>query len=227
MSRRDGTLAIGYYVYLTILTTFFGFILYRTTFMHELLKDETASYHGLRIIVSFPMLLLQLVPIFVILRLRGQSLSSIGITKTKLIRSVMIGIIAAIPLSAVPIYAYLIGVARFQQSFGDILLQLAYYLILVAFAEEVMFRGYIQTRVQGLIANKLAAILVVSVMFSILHIPLQIIRFGQNPVDYIAEDWFSLLLKGLMHPVFVFLYSRTDNVIAPTVTHGLFDYLLS
>ncbi|WP_411835355.1 CPBP family glutamic-type intramembrane protease, partial [Paenibacillus barengoltzii] len=52
-----------------------------------------------------------------------------------------------------------------QLSLGNALLQLIYYIVIIGFAEEVIFRGYLQTRIFTLISNKYLAIFTGSFMF--------------------------------------------------------------
>jgi len=223
MSRRDGVLALGYYVYLMMITFLFGYIMFRTMLLYEASK-YIPNDQLLRITVDMLMSLLQLLPLFFILWLRGQPLSSVGFMKRKLIRSIGIGCVAAIPFLVKPIYSLLNGSTSFKLSFWGILIQLFYNLVLIALVEEILFRGYIQSRLLDLVNHKMIALFIGSLMFSILHIPFQMFRHGMGLLEFLAYDWPHLLFAGFMHLFFAFIYSLTKNIAAPTVVHGLLDF---
>ncbi|MGN8771779.1 CPBP family intramembrane glutamic endopeptidase [Paenibacillus barengoltzii] len=223
VNKKDGIILILYYVYLMTCTYLFGLMMFSTNLLYETSKYIN-NISLLRIILSVPMFVFQLLPIMLILLFRGHSLSTIGITKFKILKSIIIGLIAAVPLNALPIFGYLKGNYTIQLSLGNALLQLIYYIVIIGFAEEVIFRGYLQTRIFTLISNKYLAIFTGSFMFAILHIPFHMVRSEMSLCEFITHDWFDLLLKGLMHLIFVFIYSRTKNIIAPSIAHGLIDF---
>ncbi|WP_374043747.1 CPBP family intramembrane glutamic endopeptidase [uncultured Paenibacillus sp.] len=223
VNKKDGIILILYYVYLITCTYLFGLIMFNMNILYATSKYIN-NISLLMIMLSVPMFVLQLLPIMLILLFRGQSLTTIGITKFKILRSIIIGLIAAVPLNALPIYGYLKGNYAIQLCLGNALLQLIYYIVIIGFAEEIIFRGYLQTRISALISNNYFAIFTGSFMFAILHIPFQMVRSEMSLYEYITHDWFDLLLKGLMHLIFVFIYSRTKNIIAPSIAHGLLDF---
>lgn len=74
----------------------------------------------------------------------------------------------------------------------------------VSFAEEVYFRGFLQERW----GNNIRALLMVSMLFSIMHVP-QFIFYGDI---YSVMTFFPSLVMG-------FLYMRTSNVLPSTIFH--------
>lgn len=81
---------------------------------------------------------------------------------------------------------------------------LVYQLIGVALPEEVYFRGFLQEEM----GNNLKALLIVSLLFSIMHLP-QLIFYGEILA---LLTFFPSLIMG-------YLYKRTGNVLASTVFH--------
>ncbi|MFN3478765.1 MAG: type II CAAX prenyl endopeptidase Rce1 family protein [Thermodesulfovibrionales bacterium] len=79
-----------------------------------------------------------------------------------------------------------------------------YQLLGVALPEELYFRGFLQ---EGM-GNNLRAVVIVSLLFSIMHLP-QLIFYGQ----FLAPlTFFPSLIMG-------YLYMRTGNVLASTIFH--------
>jgi len=74
-----------------------------------------------------------------------------------------------------------------------------------AFPEEVYFRGFLQEQV----GNNVRGLLVVSLLFSIMHLP-QLIFYGD---PYAILTFFPSLVMG-------FLYMWTSNVIPSTIFHA-------
>jgi membrane protease YdiL (CAAX protease family) len=83
---------------------------------------------------------------------------------------------------------------------------LLFHLLAVSFPEEVYFRGLLQER----LGNNYRGILIVSVLFSVTHLPGFII-FGDV---YSLMTFFPSLVMG-------YLYMRTSNVLAPAIFHFL------
>jgi membrane protease YdiL (CAAX protease family) len=76
----------------------------------------------------------------------------------------------------------------------------------VAFPEEVYFRGFLQDS----LGNNTKALIVVSILFSLAHLP-QGIVYGD---PYSLLTFFPSLVMG-------FLYMRTSNVLSSTIFHAL------
>lgn len=83
---------------------------------------------------------------------------------------------------------------------------LVYQFLGVALPEEVFFRGFLQEEM----GNNARAVLIVSILFSIIHLP-QLIFYGEllSPLTL-----FPSLVMG-------YLYLKTRNVLTPTVFHFL------
>jgi membrane protease YdiL (CAAX protease family) len=93
-----------------------------------------------------------------------------------------------------------------------------YQLLGISLPEEVYFRGFLQER----IGNTIKGVLMVSVLFSFMHVP-QFIFYGDH---YSLLTFFPSLVMG-------FLYWRTSNVLPSMVFHffsnvvflGVYDIL--
>jgi len=81
-----------------------------------------------------------------------------------------------------------------------------YQLVGVAFPEEVYFRGFLQEK----LGNTIRGLLVVSFLFSLMHLPQFI--FYRDP--YALLTFFPSLVMG-------FLYLRTSNILPSMIFHFL------
>ena len=93
-----------------------------------------------------------------------------------------------------------------------------YYFIVIALPEEVVFRGYIQTRIYGLIKQDILAIIVTGFLFYAMHLPFQI------PVNGMQINIINMAIMLVLHFVMNFLYKKYNSLTAPTIFHGLLDW---
>src|SRR5665648_1062957 len=93
--------------------------------------------------------------------------------------------------------------------------------ILLAFAEEVLYRGYLQTRLTEWLGNQIGMILTAS-MFSFSHL-IPIILSGSGISRAIVSS-IALLPLALF---FGYLFSKCKNVVAPTVFHTFYNFSLN
>jgi len=152
VSKVDGFLAIfmiGYVFFSTAINRYIVFDL--------ALWDKFASYFNNRLFAKFlfhiPLSLFQILPIFIILKYRKQSLKSIGFNKVKILKQISIGIILYIPLYLLLLILNWVQGINFNLDSMSIW-NFLYMLIEIALVEEIIFRGFLQQRLKGLIKNK-------------------------------------------------------------------------
>jgi membrane protease YdiL (CAAX protease family) len=83
---------------------------------------------------------------------------------------------------------------------------IVFQLLGISFPEEVFFRGFLQEK----LGNTIKGLLIVSILFSLMHIP-QFIFYGNI---YSLLTFFPSLIMG-------FLYMKTSNVFPSTIFHFL------
>lgn len=150
--------------------------------------------------------------------LRRQGLSSIGITLRNLGRSALAGALFGVALSFLMNVLPSILAGRKAIPFGLALYNIFYYFVVIGLSEEIMFRGYIQTRIYGLIKNDFLAILIVGVLFYFMHLPYQL------PVNGMRFNVLQLAVIVVLHIIHNILYRKFNSLVAPTLLHGLLDW---
>jgi len=181
------------------------------------LYAEQQIYRGVscNLLLAFVCLLLVLA--------RKHKLNTVGLTGYKLKKAVVAGSLFGI---AVILFGHILprvvlGKALILNS--RFLYQVFYYFIVIGFTEELIFRGYIQTRLYGMIQNDFAAIAVGSVMFSLMHIPFQMGMANMQFFEFISNNVTWLLLLLGWHIVFNFLYRKYSSILTGTLFHGFLD----
>jgi membrane protease YdiL (CAAX protease family) len=180
-----------------------------------------ANYFG-QIIGTALNLLIGAVCVTIVL-VKKQGLSSIGLVGGKigssLIAGLLLGIVPLVTshsLLAALIYGWELEPIEF------IVARFFYYLIVVALLEEIIFRGYIQTRLYGLFHTNTAAIMVGGVMFMLMHIPYMIITRG---LDFITLLFMiNLAYTFLFHIATTLLYGKFNTLYGVVLFHAIADW---
>ncbi|OPA80053.1 hypothetical protein BVG16_04695 [Paenibacillus selenitireducens] len=224
LNVTDGLLALGYFIYYLVFIYGFGLWMFKTSIVEDLSIYFSSNYLFLSILY-LPISLLSLAPIFIILRIRRQPLASVGLTCKRILLNICIGVVAALPFTWSEIYRLIVQGSSLPFEGYEALFEFLYLLVCIGLTEEVSFRGFIQTRMLGLIRNKYIAVAVVSIMFAFMHVPFQMIKADMSFVEFIRYDSIHLLITAGMHVYFVYLYTKFNGIVAPTVTHGLVNFM--
>jgi len=149
---------------------------------------------------------------------RGQKLASIGVTGKKLGKSLLLGAVAGVVLSfLMNVLPNLIAGGKVIPV-GKAIYNVFYYFVVIGLAEEIIFRGYIQTRIYGLIKKDVPAIAMTGVLFYAMHLPYQM------PVNGMQLSLVNFAIMFALHIVMNFLHRKYNSLAAPTVFHGLLDW---
>ena len=215
---KDGIISIFFCFYLMIITCLLGLLLFKS----GICWDSISDFGFRRFVFYLPIVAIELVPIFIIIKIRKQSIRSIGIKTNKIFKSIFLGIIFSIPYLISPI------ISAVNQGKGildckSLIWTFMYIFFENAFTEEIIFRGFIQTRIQGMIRSKWLSIVVVGIMFALLHMPFRIIKSGVPLGKCIINNKIALASNCVLHIYLVYLYTRDNNIISSTVTHTLIN----
>lgn len=224
---EDGIISITYYIYDILTTYLFGLLMFKTNTYSNL-----ASYFNINneqfyeFIFYIPIMILQIAPIFILIKVRKQNIKSIGLKNDKTFKSVFLGIIFSIPF-IMPSIINAINQEKKVMSLTNLIWLFLHFFIEIALVEELSFRGFIQTRIQGLINVKWLSIIVVGVMFALMHIPFQMVMANMPLNKFIINDSVHLAITCAIHVYLVYLYTRDNNIISTTVSHTLIDFIPS
>lgn len=223
LKKKDGIISLIYFAYYMIYLLAFGLIVFNTSIYSDigkLFSNNTLT----RFIFYLPFTVISILPILIILKLRKQKLVSIGLTSCNTYKSVLIGIIGAIPFSLLNISGPIQAGRNINTNLFELIFTFLYFLICIAFVEELVFRGFIQTRILKLIKVKWISIIVVGLLFSISHIPFQMMRMNMNLIEFLIYDLRHLITTCIIHIYLVYLYTRYNNLTAVIITHTLMDF---
>lgn len=215
--KLDGILAIFMTIYISIITVIFVYIISKLGWNDKFVSNFENKLFG-KFIFYIPLAVVELLPVFIILKFRNQSLESVGINKNKIFKQIIIGISMYLPLFLLNWKYFNVANIKSMSIWSFL-----YMLIEIAFVEEVIFRGYIQQRLRGIIKNKYINLLIVSFIFGIMHIPITIIQGNIS----ITVACLSIIPKMAIHIYLVVVYKVGNNsVLSTTILHSLNNLLI-
>lgn len=148
---------------------------------------------------------------------RGEGIRSIGIRKSNISKSIIIGILLGI------IYFILINktfkINKVIEVMSTESFETFINFFIVGFSEEVIFRGYLQTRLSSWIGIKKGYLLTV-IIFSFYHLPNRMI-IGEMSFYGALVNCVALIPISL---TFGYIMIKTKNVIAGSIFHTFVDW---
>jgi hypothetical protein len=164
-----------------------------------------------------------LLPLFLLLRKEKASLASIGVQFNNFFKVIyfVLGLGFVFSILAVLVNFLKYGSLNFDANIGEVTFWGAIILsFITAVVEELTFRGYLLTRLLGVVKSEVTANLVLSLGWSLIHLPVAIF------------DWklggFALIIYMVVIFLFsvgtTFVFMRTKNIIAPILLHVLWQW---
>lgn len=166
------------------------------------------DYYVRSFVVCAPLILM-----LVVLNLRKQPFTSVGLNLRNLPQALLFMLIFEFASYAINGFHFLVPLSTYPTlfQFG----KSAVLISLVAINEELFYRGFIQTRLTSI--NWLFGICVAALFFAIAHIPRYWIFEGMGGYT-LFHTIFGIFLGGFVSG---YLYWRTKNIIAPFLSHFL------
>lgn len=190
-----------------------------------------------RIIISFPEVFNTDLSIFLILGIsnlsimailllfchyRKQSIRTIGIRKDNIAKSLAIGGIVSIIIIIDKGVLSSVSFSTIKDNGSLIVMKIIHFLIFVALTEEVVFRGYISSRL--IHRNRKLSVLISGIMFSLMHIPFNLVINQISLATYISGVGLQLVTMVIAHVLLQWLYSKYDNFAGPTLIHFVLNF---
>jgi membrane protease YdiL (CAAX protease family) len=165
---------------------------------------------------------------FILLRLRKQTLSSVGLTTKKIIPSAVTGLVFGIIIFFLRIgFSVRHGESILGAvSVGNVAYSLFFYFILIAFTEELTFRAFMQTRIYAIIKSKFFAVITVGIIFAFLHIvtgPITATVLSNSYNEHVqvfSLNFLTIIYLVLAHILLNLLYRKFNSVVGPVILHG-------
>jgi uncharacterized protein len=217
-SKIDALLTIILYLIIIIIYSLFGklFIL-KNLYANVYLRFFSTGFISFLLIGS----------VLLLCFIRKQKLYTVGFSKFYAFRSFLLGMVLSLVLIIIYVLPSFISSTKIQIQTNtlSIIMNIIYYMIFVALPEEIIFRGYIGTRLLYLIKNKGLSIILVGILFSLEHIPFNMILAHTNIINYISVNINNLVFYILIHFILQRLYLKYNNIIAPIIFHFIWNFM--
>ncbi len=215
-NKNDAILAFALYILMLLVLLWIGKI-----FVQKNLNMTETYLFLITGIYSLTFIVL----VFIICLMRKQKLVTVGFSMKQAKKSLIIGIISLAVTAGLFCIWFAITGPTIRTDYIIIVMRVIYYLIFIGFTEELVFRGYIGTRLYGYFANKQNSVAIVGIMFSLMHIPFHMTIAQISFIEYISTNWINLIILAITHCGFQWLYSKYNSIIAPTILHFLIDFV--
>lgn len=161
----------------------------------------------------------------VIVALRGQSARSLGFSRSHLGRSLRAGVIgAAVVVVATALLGLLLNGAIQQPETYWLTWGVPYYLVVIGFQEELLWRGFVTPRLEAQFARRWIGVVLAGVLFGLMHVPYQYAISGLSLGEFLSTGWIQLLIPMGWHFVLWWLYAKWNSLAAPTLVHWAMNW---
>jgi membrane protease YdiL (CAAX protease family) len=151
--------------------------------------------------------------------------AAIGLTLPKMKEAVILALVGWAIIVLANYFLIVVDRGDAEMLFGKPVLYILQYWIFVGIAEEVLFRGYMLTRLMNAWAarNKMlariGAVAVASFFFATAHIPQRLVQVAQGDMTLAAVP-VSVVGLSIAGITFSYLFLRTRNILWVGLIHG-------
>ena len=210
-NKKEGTSALVLFALDVLLYVLLGFT-YKYAEFVPLFLVQAANY-----IVMFASTLFCI--FFVVVGKR--KLSTVGLQKTNWLKSLLLGLALGLIITVInSIVSFASGATTFNAAQLGMPMLIFF---LSACAEELVYRGYIFTRLRGLFRSEGVSVLISGILFISCHLPVKFIIGGA----WSATLPESILRWFLLHLVCTFAYRKYNSLIAPILFHFFYNLSLA
>jgi membrane protease YdiL (CAAX protease family) len=185
---------------------------------------ETLSYYVIFLIWPIEKIIISILPVIIILLAMKQSSSSIGIHKEHILSALRLGFL----FSLIPVLFGVLPRVLYGGEFVGFSLFVVWLIriIIMAASEDILFVGFLQTRLNGRFKSDIVAISVGAALFSFMHVPMWL-STGELSLGNLPFFGFMVILWFVMHFVLVAVYRRYNSLIPVTILHTFINLMIS
>lgn len=206
--RSDALMAIGLFIIMNLVYICVAVLEKNFAFIKENSIIVGCGLNGMMIIITI-----------LFIKIKKEHLSSIGLYQGKWKQSCLIGGILASILFFNNCLSHVFQGANFISL--NAIIELSVYYLLVALCEEIVFRGYINTRLHGLIKNQYLVIIVSGILFVCMHFPYRMIVSGLTLSDLVIHNTGWLLDLFITHIILSLIYLKTNSLYGAILPHWM------
>lgn len=194
---------------LLLLTMFFSGILIKKA------PEINSTFLGITINFSFVILIL------IVLKIKKEKICSIGLREGNLRLSLILGIIFSVILffcncllNIIFEHQHFISASKIVENF--------FYYFSVGLCEEILFRGFILTRIHSITKNIFFDIFITGILFVLFHFPFRMVAYSLSFTNFIT-NYSNILDLFITNCILAFIRIRSDNIYGSILPHWISD----
>lgn len=204
--KKDGIFALLLFIFIIIMYSLLAVLNNNISFIKENIEIVGCIFNFILIVITV-----------LLVKCRKQNLDTIGL-KGRWKLSIIIGGILSL------FYFYCNCLSNLMNGKElisiDRILFLTIYFLFVSVCEEFVFRGYIGTRLNGLIKNKYVVLIITGILFVLMHFPYRMIAYNMSLSDF---DIGWLINLFIFHLITSFIYMKTNSIYGSIIPHWISD----
>lgn len=161
--------------------------------------------------------ILQMISVILIVLLEKEKLQSIGITKINLMKSSILGTFLGVNLFI--FYILTTKSDKTIMSWESLLMFIEF--VIVGFAEEITFRGFLQSRLIAWKGVKIGC-LFTALIYSFYHLPINLF-YGMN-IETAIRECINLFPISLL---FGYIMIKTKNIVTTSILHSFLNWTIN
>ena len=199
--KKDAVIALCFFVFMLLSSLVPGIIMRASGVGFQLDHLSLLIFFAVNLAVALAIILI-----------KYKNIASIGLGKKKIGSALRLGFAFSLIPIAISVALGLIN-GWGANPLGSVVLILLMFLFYAA-CEDIIFIGFIQTRLYGLFKTDKVAIFVGGALFTLIHIPIRLVANGFSVVEFMTIPfWF------FMYVVMVSLFKRHFSLFAVTIFH--------
>lgn len=205
--KRDGLKALTTYC-LIMCSAFFQGWLY-TTNANVFVLNSSQIWIPLTLVAVF----------FCFFYCSKENIRSIGINSDNIKNSIVLGFLGGFVLLVMQTTLFMVQGKSVSFTTSPLLNWVIF--LFAAFEEEILFRGYIQTRLAGLINSQWIVGIINSILFLSIHYPVKWVVSGAVSIDVLSTVYIASLLA--LHFFCDAVYKRTNCLWGAVLLHIIYN----
>lgn len=202
--KVDAAMAMGVFLLYCMAMVFLGLIADYVSGLMITVTGATVNLIFVGIVIAF-------------LNIRKQGLETIGLKGGNMQMSLIFGAI----LSAFLFFCNCLSNVLFAGMqfipLLDILINFFYYFT-VALCEEVIFRGYIGTRLHGIFKNMWVVVFITGILFVLMHFPFRMVAYQMTFME-LATNYPYMLDLFITHLILSYIHMKSDSLTGAILPH--------
>jgi len=214
-TKKDGLIAICYFAYIVVMGFAFSF------FFNYSQMAQQLSGRVLHVILNYISPVLYVAPVFIIVFIKKQGLSSVGFHKKDL-KSVLLLCLALFALTQMMWSGLFIGSIQGGHFLPfNVVTELIIIVLIAAAWEDIVFSGFIQPRLHGIFKNNIVAVFIGALFFAFMHMPVFFVAINLSPLDALLSD--SFIVWIISHVLFNLVFRKHFSIFPVIAIHAFMN----